>query len=69
MSGFSIEWLNLREASDHRARDRHLLKTAANWLNDLKSKDKVIAELTGVSPFLIVKREVLDNLLILWLKN
>ena len=45
MSGFSIEWLNLREASDHRARDRHLLKTAANWLNDLKSKDKVIVDL------------------------
>ena len=45
MSGFSIEWLNLREASDHRARDKHLLKTAANWLNDLKSKDKVIVDL------------------------
>ena len=45
MSGFSIEWLNLREASDHKARDRHLLKTAANWLNDLKSKDKVIVDL------------------------
>ncbi len=45
MSGFSIEWLNLREASDHRARDRHLLKTTANWLNDLKSKDKVIVDL------------------------
>ena len=45
MSGFSVEWLNLREASDHRARDRHLLKTAANWLNDLKSKDKVIVDL------------------------
>ena len=29
-----------------------------------ESKDKVIAELLGVSPFLIVKREVLDNLLI-----
>lgn len=28
-----------------------------------ESKDKVIAELSGVSPFLIVKREVLDNLL------
>ncbi len=29
-----------------------------------ESKDKVIAELSGDSPFLIVKREVLDNLLI-----
>ena len=45
MSGFSIEWLNLREASDRRARDRHLLKTAANWLNNLKAKDKVIVDL------------------------
>ena len=45
MSGFSIDWLNLREASDHRARDRYLLKTAANWLNNLKSKDKVIVDL------------------------
>ena len=29
-----------------------------------ESKDKVIAELSGLSPFLIVRREVLDNLLI-----
>ena len=29
-----------------------------------ESKDQVIAELSGVSPFLIVRREVLDNLLI-----
>ena len=29
-----------------------------------ESKDKVVAELSGVPPFLIVKREVLDNLLI-----
>ena len=29
-----------------------------------ESKDKVVAELSGISPFLIVKREVLDNLLI-----
>ena len=29
-----------------------------------ESRDKVIAELSGVSPFLIVKRELLDNLLI-----
>jgi len=29
-----------------------------------ESQDKVIAELSGVSPFLILKREVLDNLLL-----
>jgi len=34
-----------------------------------ESKDQVIAELSGVSPFLIVKREVLDNLLIDKAKN
>jgi len=34
-----------------------------------ESKDKVIAELSGMSPFLIVKREVLDNLLIDKAKN
>jgi len=34
-----------------------------------ESEDKVIAELSGVSPFLIVKREVLDNLLIDKAKN
>ena len=45
MSGFSIKWLNIREVSDHKARDKHLLKTAANWLNNLKSKDKVIVDL------------------------
>ena len=45
MSGFSIEWLNLREVSDHRARDKHLIKTAADWLNNLKTKDKVIVDL------------------------
>ncbi len=45
MSGFSIEWLNLREVSDHRARDKDLLKTAVDWLNNLKAKDKVIVDL------------------------
>ena len=45
MSGFSIEWLNLREVSDHRSRDKELLKTAVDWLNNLKAKDKVIVDL------------------------
>ena len=45
MSGFSIEWLNLREVSDHRARDKDLLKTAVDWLKTLKAKDKVIVDL------------------------
>ena len=45
MSGFSIEWLNLREASDHRARDKHLLGNAVDWLNNLQAKDRVIVDL------------------------
>ena len=45
MSGFSIEWLNLREVSDHRSRDKELLKTAVDWLDNLKAKDKVIVDL------------------------
>jgi len=45
MSGFSIEWLNLREASDHRARDKNLLKNAVDWLNNLQTKERVIVDL------------------------
>ena len=45
MSGFSIEWLNLREVADHKARDKHLLKNAVDWLNNLQAKDRVIVDL------------------------
>ena len=45
MSGFSIEWLDLREAADHRARDERLLKIAAKWVDDLKTPDRVIVDL------------------------
>ena len=45
MSGFSIEWLNLREVSDHRARDKNLLKNAVDWLDNLQTKERVIVDL------------------------
>tara|TARA_B110000858_G_scaffold198281_1_gene263716 strand:- start:21084 stop:21917 length:834 start_codon:yes stop_codon:yes gene_type:complete len=32
MTGFSIDWLNLREAADQRARDEKLLEQARVWL-------------------------------------
>ncbi|WP_108126307.1 SPW repeat domain-containing protein [Saccharospirillum mangrovi] len=32
MSGFSIDWLNLREAADRRARDKSLKDQAIQWL-------------------------------------
>jgi hypothetical protein len=34
MSGFSIDWLNLRESADHRARALPLLVRARHWLED-----------------------------------
>ena len=45
MSGFSIEWLNLREVADHRARDKNLLKNAVDWLDNLQTKERVIVDL------------------------
>ena len=35
MSGFSLEWLNLREAADLQARDRGLLQAAMQWLQTM----------------------------------
>ena len=45
MSDFSIEWLDLREAADHRARDERLLRITTNWLDNLKMPNKVIVDL------------------------
>ena len=33
MSGFSTDWLDLREDADRRARDRQLLVRARQWLH------------------------------------
>lgn len=46
MSGFSIAWLDLREAADYRARDSNLAKQAAEWL-------KEEADLTGSEPVVV----------------
>ena len=45
VSGFSVEWLDLREAADHRARDRRLLESVIGWLNSLEKKDRIVADL------------------------
>ncbi|ALO45800.1 class I SAM-dependent methyltransferase [Pseudohongiella spirulinae] len=39
MSGFSIEWLNLREDADRRARSQVLLDKARHWLCSGKEKE------------------------------
>ena len=32
MTGFSVDWLDLREAADQRARDNKLLQQAGDWV-------------------------------------
>jgi trans-aconitate methyltransferase len=44
MSGFSIDWLDLREAADHRARAPQLLAQARSWL-DAAGPDATIVDL------------------------
>jgi len=39
MSGFSIDWLDLREVADQRARDDNLLKQARQWLASVLSQE------------------------------
>lgn len=39
MSGFSIDWLDLREDADRRARDSHLRDQAVEWLSAGTSQD------------------------------
>ncbi len=47
MSEFSIEWLDLRESADYRARDRTLIELAISWLKDVSSPNQtpLIADL------------------------
>lgn len=47
MSGFSIDWLDLREAADRRARDNGLRERATQWLDDNPSsgKEPVVVDL------------------------
>ena len=52
MSGFSVDWLNLREGADLRARDPSLLNLAIDWLKACDSPAPVVVDLgagTGAS--------------------
>ena len=45
MSGFSIEWLNLREDADLQARDPDLLARAMNWLESGSAAMPIVLDL------------------------
>ena len=41
MTGFSIDWLDLRESADLQARDKSLIKLAVRWLENISSPDQL----------------------------
>jgi SAM-dependent methyltransferase len=41
MTGFSIDWLDLRESADLQARDKSLVKLAVRWLENISSPDQL----------------------------
>ena len=47
MSGFSLDWLNLREPADHRARDQRLLRKALDFIesSNQEGKGKLVLDL------------------------
>ena len=45
MSGFSVDWLTLREEADLRSRDFELLEKADQWLRDHCAKELIVADL------------------------
>jgi hypothetical protein len=45
MSGFSIDWLDLREDADRRARDSELQKQAVQWLEAAEEDHPVVVDL------------------------
>ena len=45
MSGFSVDWLTLREEADLRSRDFELLEKVDQWLRDHCAKELIVADL------------------------
>ena len=41
MTGFSIDWLDLRESADLKARDKSLVKLTVRWLKNISSPDQL----------------------------
>ena len=68
MSGFAINWLNLREAADLRARDGELLSRACQWLKD-SDKDPVVVDIgagTGSTLRAFTETEIAANRSLTW---
>lgn len=45
MSGFSIDWLSMREPADREARDQALLQHARQWLRDAGARPATVVDL------------------------
>lgn len=45
MSGFSIDWLSMREPADREARDQALLQRARQWLRDAGARPAMVVDL------------------------
>lgn len=66
MSGFSIDWLDLRENADRRARDSSLRETALDWLAAAPAKEPLVVDLGAGTGSTLRALDVSDKLPLAW---